>query len=194
MYKNIARPLTVALSVAALGAAMTLSGCSFIPPASTPPPPAVQEEAKAPEPTVPEVTPEPDPSDMIVGFGDVLTYENGVSLSVSLPQPFQPSDHAAGATQAHHVLITIKLTNGSDEILDPFPYGIMSSGGVESSEIFDISFDGEGLDLGNMPSGKILPGKTIEWVEGWSVSDLTDMQYEISPSSFEYLDAIFVLG
>ena len=123
-----------------------------------------------------------------LAFGDAVTYVDDVSISVSTPAGFTPGEYAAGADQEANLVFSITITNGSKENLDPRTYSKVSSGGVESSSIFD-SGNPVG-DLGGGPSTVILPGGTIAWMEAYSVKDPAAIIFQIAPS-YDYNDAIF---
>ncbi|MWV48310.1 hypothetical protein GRS96_03345 [Rathayibacter sp. VKM Ac-2803] len=126
--------------------------------------------------------------DLTVGFGETFTYTDGVTLSVSAPAEFTPTEYAAGADQAVNVVFTLTITNGSAQNLDPFTYADVSSGGVEASRIFDT--DGVAGDISTSPSTVILPGGTVTWKEAYSLTDPASIVMQLSPS-FDYQDAIF---
>lgn len=159
---------------------IALVGCTPTPVVIVPDPAA----SRAPEISEEEVDARKDVRTSLE-FGDVYTYTDDVSISVSTPGPFVPGQYAAGATQANNVAFNVTITNGSDEIMEPFPYTTVASGGVEGSAIFDID-----QNVGGAPSTAILPGQTITWVEAWSISDPNSIALQIAPS-FEYENAIF---
>lgn len=128
---------------------------------------------------------DPAPADENAAFGDAITYSDGVSISVSAPAEFTPSQYAAGADQAHNVVFNITITNGSDTNLEPAVYTRVSSGGVEANSVFDTD---KGLVGG--PTTVVLPGKTVTWKEGYSIADPADIVLQIAPS-FDYDDSIF---
>ncbi|WP_241843179.1 DUF2510 domain-containing protein [Agromyces albus] len=134
---------------------------------------------------VEEVEPEPVGN---LAFGQSMIWDNGVELSVSVPEPYTPSEYAAGADLPHNVVFTLTIVNNSTENLEPFPYERLSSGGQEGSQIFDIT--GDGQDVGIAPTTVILPGESVTWRSAWSVADPNSLTMEIAPS-FEYDDAIF---
>ncbi|SMH49653.1 hypothetical protein SAMN06295885_3374 [Rathayibacter oskolensis] len=144
------------------------------------------EEAPAEE--APSEEPPPAADDMTVGFGEALAYTDGVTLSVSAPTEFTPTEYAAGNDQAVDVVFTLSIQNGSDENLEPFTYAEVSSGGVEASRIFDT--DGEAGDISTSPSTVILPGGSVTWKEAYSVADPASIVMQLSPS-FDYQDAVF---
>jgi hypothetical protein len=144
------------------------------------------------EPTIPDFTegeegPVTAPGEA-VGFGETVDYGDGVSISVSAPQPFTPTEYASGADQPVNVVYSITITNGSSENIDPLPYSQVASGGTEGSQIFD--FDNEAGDVTTYPTTTILPGGSVTWLEAWSISDPENVTYQIAPS-YDYGDAIF---
>ncbi|GAA2035740.1 hypothetical protein GCM10009819_20330 [Agromyces tropicus] len=123
-----------------------------------------------------------------LGFGDTMAWEDGVELTVSAPEPYTPSEYAAGADLAHNVVFTMTITNNSSENLEPLVYTRLASGGQEASQIFDID-NGNG-EIGLSPTTVILPGQSVTWQEAWSVADPASLTMQISPN-WEYEDAIF---
>ena len=146
------------------------------------------EAAEAPN-EASEPVEEPAPGDLgTLSFGATNVWEDGVELSVAEPQPYTPSEFAAGADQASNIVFSITITNNSTENLEPTPFPRLSSGGQEATQIFDVS--GEGEDVGIPPTTVILPGQSVTWQSAWSVSDPNALTMQIAPS-FEYEDAIF---
>jgi hypothetical protein len=119
-------------------------------------------------------------------FGGTVSYDDGVTLSVSSPSAYTPSDTASGADQAANVVFTITIYNGSSSDLDPLPLSNVTSGGVDGSSIVD--FDN---NLNGFPPVDTLPaGQTLTYQEAWSVADPRNIVYETSPS-FDYTTAQF---
>jgi hypothetical protein len=143
----------------------------------TAPPPTVEPEPE-PEPEVPSVLP----------FGDTWTYEDGLVLTVSAPEPFEPSEYAAGHEAfPNHLVFEVRIVNGTDAPFDPSGvYASVQSGNVEGSEIYDESLIGP-------PQTTLLPGREAVWRTGWAVADPADLVLEITPS-FEHESAIFQGG
>lgn len=141
--------------------------------------------------SVAKSTPEPKSDPLLKGFGDVITYDDGVSISVSKPAAFNPSPYAAGKEKGKKSeLFTIVITNHSDDVVDLTPLPQMTSGGKQAGSITDLDSK---TDAGDTPSTKLLPGKSITWNEGFAIADISDMQMQVSPG-FEYDDAIFDTG
>lgn len=163
------------LTVVAL-AALALTGCS-VPVADSP-------VGEGPAPTAAEPS-QPPVENTNATFGSAVTYTDGVSISVSTPAPFTPSDTAAGMDQPNAVVFNVTMTNGSAENVDPFLYATASSGGVEASEIFDSEHN-----VGGSPSTTVLPGQTITYALAFSVADPNQITLEIQPT-FDHDAAIF---
>lgn len=124
-------------------------------------------------------------SDGIFTFGETVTWDDGVSLSVSKPTKYEPTDMAAGVVDGQDVVVfEMVLTNNSTEKLDPFVYNTASSGGEEASGVFDTS-----EDIGFAPNTALLPGKSIKWKEAYSVVDISDITLDVSTGIFD--EAIF---
>lgn len=175
-----------ALAVLAVVSVALLAGCSSVRADDKPAPEAsvAQPVEETTEPT--EEPPAVNP--LIKQLGEVVTYTDGVSISVSTPAPFTPTEYANGADQANQVLFTFVITNGTDKPLEPMVYPTVSSGGVESSPIIDIGNPAGQTSFG--PDTTILPGQTIQWLQAFSIADPANITIELSPS-FEYENAIF---
>lgn len=120
-----------------------------------------------------------------LAFGDTQAWDDGVSMTVSEPEPFSPSDLAAGADQADDVIFTLTITNDSSENVQPVVFSSLDSDGVEATRIFDVG--AEGGQVGIPPTTAVLPGESITWREAWSVADADALTMETSPS-FRYED------
>lgn len=168
----------------ALVVALTLVGCGTT--ASTVENPAQPETTTVPEAaSEPETQTPPPVDDMIFQFGETIEYEDGLGLSVSAPQPYTPTQYAAGGDAPNNIVFNVKITNNTTAPYEPGVYGTLASGGAEASQIFDTA---NGLDGG--PMTPVLPGQTVEWAVGFNVIDPADLTYSVSPS-FDYNAAIF---
>ncbi|WP_242492417.1 DUF2510 domain-containing protein [Agromyces binzhouensis] len=124
----------------------------------------------------------------VLEFGETMVWSNGVSMTVSGPEPFTPSDISAGDDQAVNLVFTLTIQNDSGENVQPVVFSQLSSGGTEASRIFDVG--AEGGQVGIPPTTAILPGESITWNEAWSVADPGSLTMQTAPS-FEYEDVIF---
>ena len=147
----------------------------------------LEEEFGNDEQTEPAPDQEAAPVESL-SFGDTMAWENGVEMTVSAPEPYTPSEAAAGADQANHVVFTMTITNNSTENLQPLPYTRLSSGGQEGSQIFDATADGG--QIGIPPITVILPGQSVTWQDAWSVADVDSLTMQTAPS-FDYDDVVF---
>lgn len=120
-------------------------------------------------------------------FGETFTYEDGLALTVSAPEPYTPGEYAFGAEQAANVLLTVTIVNGTTENFDPtLAYPSVSSAGVEGDDIIDSD---AGLNLA--PQTAVPAGQTITWQVAFSVADAAQMVLEISPSPFDYESVVY---
>ncbi|MGR0221350.1 DUF2510 domain-containing protein [Agromyces sp. ZXT2-6] len=127
-----------------------------------------------------------------LAFGETMTWDDGVALTVSAPEPYTPSDFAVGATRANHVVFTLTLTNDSAEDLQPLPLPTLSSGDQEVSQVVDLGTDllDPGDDVGIPPTATIEPGESISWRVAWSVDDPGSLTVQVAPN-FLYPSASF---
>ncbi len=164
--------LTILVLLAIFILAFLFAGCSTA--TITEPDPAASS-ASAPEETE---TPEPP---AIPVFGETVTYSNGVSISVSTPAAYTPSETAMGMVDGQsYVVFEFVITNGSNEPFDPtLVYASASSGGVEAESIFDSQ-----NQIGFPPSTTVIPGATIKWQQAWSVTDPNNITMEVPVDLF----------
>lgn len=136
----------------------------------------------------PEAVVEEEPENTgVVAFGDVITYADEISLSVSAPADYVPTEWAAGMVEGQPtVVFEFVITNGSSEPFAPeMVFATLSSAGVEASGVFDTE-----NNIGFPPTTSVLPGQTIKWNQAWSVADPAVMTMDIS-AGFTYDNAIF---
>jgi hypothetical protein len=121
-----------------------------------------------------------------VAFGETVTYDDGLAVTVSAPEPFTPGEYAAGADQAAAVVFTITITNGTDKNFDPtLAYPSVASSGVEASSVYDSDAS---LD---QPSTAVPAGQSVSWRAAFSVADPAQLILEISPGPFEYDSIVY---
>jgi hypothetical protein len=127
-----------------------------------------------------------------LAFGETMTWDDGVALTVSAPEPYTPSAFAVGATRANNVVFTFTLTNNSTADLQALPLPTFSSGDQEVSQIVDLGNDplGPGDDVGFPPATTVEPGGSISWRVAWSVDDPSALTLQVAPS-FLYPNATF---
>jgi predicted lipid-binding transport protein (Tim44 family) len=121
-----------------------------------------------------------------VAFGETVTYDDGLAVTVSAPETFTPGEYAAGADQAANVVFTITITNGTDKNFDPtLAYPSVASSGVEASSVYDSD---QSLD---QPSTTVPAGQSVTWRSAFSVADPAQLILEISPGPFEYDSIVY---
>jgi hypothetical protein len=121
-------------------------------------------------------------------FGETYTYENGLAVTVSPPQPYAPSDSAAVGDPAppNFVAFDITVTNGTQANYDPAMFtATMQSGSTEGQQVFD-SANG----IGGTPTTTLLPGRESQFRMAFGATDPNDLVLEVAPG-FEYESAIF---
>lgn len=111
-----------------------------------------------------------------LAFGETVTYEDGLSLTVGRPAPFSPSDVAAGAEGfSAAVRFSVDIVNGTTANIEPGQFSAtVQSATVEGSEVF------EG-DLIGPTSTVLLPGRGAIFSIGFAVQDPADLVMEVDP-------------
>ncbi|AJW78486.1 hypothetical protein [Clavibacter michiganensis] len=179
------------LPILALSAAiaLSLSACTGGAPDAEPDTginrPADEEQAEAEADAGSEIDPESTTTLNSV-FGETFAYTDGVSVTVSAPQPFTPSEYANKGSEPNFVLFEITVVNGSEGNYDPTSfYDTLQSANAESEEVYDSQ-----QGLGNSPTTSLLPGREAKWTVAYGVLDPNDMVMEITPG-FEYSSRIW---
>jgi len=168
--------LTLALAVFALtGCSAPATGTSGEPAPSMS---EVQETAAAEAAAAaPAVEPE-STLNKLPKFGETVTFD-GLSVGVSAPEAFSPSQYAFGADQAANVKFTVTLTNTGSEGYDPvLTFISASSGQQEATQIFDEALVGA-------PTTTILPGQAVSYQVGFSVADPAQIVLDVT-GGFDY--------
>lgn len=174
--------------IALAAAALTLGACSGIPAsesaatsgANRPSASSESPTSSAPEPAPEETGPE------VLAFGKTVTYDNGVSLTVTKDGTFTPSEYAVVEGAEAYVKFTVTVVNGSDKPFDPvLIYATVQSTNVEAEAVFDMDNGLEGPS-----STQVLPGRETTFPIGFGVADPKDIVMEIAPG-FEYGSTIF---
>lgn len=159
--------------------ALTLVGCGSVSTVASNP------SASAAAPVSEEVAP-PPVNDFIKQFGEAITWEDGLSISVSAPTEFVAGPYAAGVVEGWPQLaFEIVVTNGTDAVVEPFVFPSMTAAGESASSVFD-----SGNGVSGPPSTSLLPGQTIKWIAVFSVAGTEDMTMDISPGLM-YENGIF---
>ncbi|ROS23800.1 hypothetical protein [Cellulomonas sp. PhB150] len=169
--------------MAAAVLALSLTSCSSDSPTVTKPSDSAAEETpggddSSADDTADDDTGGEDPassSDPV--FGDTVTYDDGMEITVGKPKKFTPSEYAAGADgDGTPMKFTITVKNGTDKAFDPtLVYATASSGGEESESIFDTD-----AKLGMSPQTALKPGKSVKWDVGFMIADPKDITLEVA--------------
>ena len=119
--------------------------------------------------------------------GEGYTWTDGLSVKVSKPAAFKPSDTAAGTDQfKNFVAMTVTIKNGSKKNYDPSQfYMTVSSGDQEAEQVYD-----SGQGISGTPSTTVLPGRSVTFKQAFGVKDPKDIVAEVRPG-FDYDSAIF---
>jgi hypothetical protein len=139
--------------------------------------PAAPKRPK-PEPTEPEDT---GPA----RFGQSYTYTDGITVRVTKPKPYTPSEYAAVGRGAP-IMFDVILVNETRKPFDPsLALVSVQSGNREAEEIFDSE---KGLD--GTPQTKVLPGREARYTVGFSVKNPDDLVVQVAPS-FEHEESLW---
>lgn len=125
------------------------------------------------------------------GFGQRITWPDGVAVTVSQPKAYRPSSSAATSqSAARYVSMTVTLTNGSDKNVEATGTALaVTANGTPADEVFD-SVKG----IGGSPTSTVLPGKSITYTVAFGVptKEQTELQVDVRPSfGFGYQPAVF---
>lgn len=157
---------------------MILSACST--PRADAPDPKASAATIEESPEAEEEVSAPPVNNLVKQFGEVVTYEDGLSVSLSAPTQFTPTEYAQGVVEGQTPMIfKVVLTNGTEEPVDPYTYVTVSSAGAESGIIGDFGNPEVG-DVGGFPTTAVLPGQTVEWLVGFSIADPSSITADVS--------------
>ncbi|GAA5134778.1 DUF4190 domain-containing protein [Pseudonocardia adelaidensis] len=115
---------------------------------------------------------------LTTAFGQRATFDDGLAVEVSTPQPYKPSRYAAGHDGDRAVTFDITVVNGSDEPYDAVMTVVNAThGGRQVSRIFDSANGGS-----ENPAGTVLPGKSTTFTIALSLGEAVDeLQLEVTP-------------
>lgn len=143
--------------------------------------------AESPADTAEESPAAEEAGDGTQKFGDSYKYEDGLTVTVSKPAKFKPSDVSfVSKPQKNYRQFTITVVNKTGKPYDPSMFtASLQSGNEEMEEIFDSAKGFEGS-----PTTKVLNGRETKFKIGFGAADPADMVLEVAPG-FEYESAIF---
>lgn len=117
----------------------------------------------------------------ITPLGQTFTYENGLAVLVSDPQPYEPSSYIVEMTPAAtYVAFDVTVVNGTPEAYEPATfYATAQSDNVEAEQIFDSE------KLAMPPTTPLLPGRESKFKIAFAVSNPEDIVLMVRPG-FDY--------
>lgn len=111
-----------------------------------------------------------------LAFGKSYTWDDGVTITVSKPAKFRPSEYSEVKGAKAYRKFTITVVNKSSGPIDlNLAYITMQSNNKEAEQVFDSENGLEGS-----PSTKLLRGRESEWEIGFGVANPKDMVMEVS--------------
>lgn len=123
-------------------------------------------------------------------IGDTYTWDDGVSVTVSQPKSFKPTEAAAGnydKSLKDFEKYTVTIKNDSDEPVDPTLFNMTgNSGGKEAERMFDTG-------ISSLPTTKIQPGKSLTFDVGFAMADHKDASFDVS-LDYDREEATFIQG
>lgn len=122
-------------------------------------------------------------------FGQSFTYEDGTTITVTVPAPYQPSSSAAiGAGSARTVAMKVTVTNGTAKPLNLAGVNIQAAAGDQAAErVFDTA-KGVGFAGQTLP-----PGKRQTFTVAFGLPDgSSELRVQANPSWFGYEPVFFV--
>ena len=177
MPKNRFQP-ALTFAAAGLFALGALTGCTVGG--------AAQTDTKASAASKPSAAASSPSNPLQKKLGEVVTYKDGLSVSVSPPSPYTPSAEAAGVQDgATNIVFNVVITNNSKKNVDVGGFPTVNSGGTQASSITDL-----GANVGVSPATTLLPTQKITFQDAFSVKDAGDITYLITPG-IGYDQAIF---
>ena len=173
-----------ALVIAAAGAVL-LAGCAQTPGAqSEPTAGSNRPSSSAPASgrvSTPSATASKKAGPTITPLGQTFTYENGLAVLVSDPQPYEPSSFVRDMTPAAaYLAFDVTVVNGTPDAYEPIAfYATAQSDNVEAQQVFDSE------KLALPPSTPLLPGRESKFKIAFGVANPDDLVLMVRPG-FDY--------
>jgi hypothetical protein len=109
-------------------------------------------------------------------FGGTFSYLDGLSVRVTRPVAFQPSEFAMSTKSPHYVSFTITIVNKTGKTFDPASVSAaLQSGDAECDEVFDSANGCNGS-----PSVKLLNGRQSTYKIGFGVPSTSDLVLDMT--------------
>lgn len=123
------------------------------------------------DPTEAAATGGPAAEDADAAFGEVFTYEDGMTVTVSQPEAFLPSATSVNGGEPEFVTFRVAVSNATTADVDPNEVFVtVRSGDGEGGEVRDP--DG---GITGPPAEAIGPGAEASWSLAFGVLDSTDL-------------------
>lgn len=123
-----------------------------------------------------EAEAKPDPK-----FGQTYTWPGGLSVRVSRPKPFAPSEYASFDKAPNYREFEITLINKTGAKVDgSIVYLTVQSGDQEMTEVFDSE-----KGLNGTPSTPLLDGRQARWRTAFGVKNPRDIVLQFNPNVYE---------
>ncbi|MBT2511025.1 DUF4190 domain-containing protein [Streptomyces sp. ISL-98] len=123
-------------------------------------------------------------------FGETYTYENGLKITVSKPQPYVPDDYVLGHAKGNKaVQVIVTAVNDGTAKVD-FKTGLPNVSDADGADA-ELLIDGSGRQ--KVLTGNLLPGKRAVGKYAYSLPPgaADRIQVEFSPDVMEYDDAVW---
>lgn len=123
-------------------------------------------------------------------FGETYTYENGLKITVSKPQPYVPDDYVLGHAKGNKaVQVIVTAVNDGTAKVD-FKTGLPNVSDADGADA-ELLIDGSGRQ--KVLTGNLLPGKRAVGKYAYSLPPgaADRMQVEFSPDVMEHDDAVW---
>ena len=189
------------VAVLATAAAFALSGCSQPSAKITPAIPAKTTSSAAAAPTATETVPsapvatpdiivppteatdyidptETDNGEILAAFGDTVTYDDGLAITISEPKAFNPSNSACCQIEEYKnfAMFVVTVENGTKERVEPASFYLaLASGTRDGEQVFDSA-----KKITGGPDTSLRAGKTATWKVVFGVDDVKDLHMEVS--------------
>lgn len=178
--------ITSAEAVAATSSAPASTEAASPATSASPSDPASSGEASSSE------APSDETSSGVQKFGSTVKFPDGVSMTISKPTRFIPSDTATVSMQkknaASYLAFEVTLVNGSSKPYEPSMVFITGqSGDQEAERVFDSAKGVEGE-----PSTKLMPGRQAKWKVVFGLIKANDLVLEVRPG-FDYESVMYQL-
>ncbi|MGA4507262.1 hypothetical protein ACQB6R_06060 [Propionibacteriaceae bacterium G1746] len=127
-------------------------------------------------------------SDLVKPFGSSMTWEDNLSVTVSKPAAFKPSEYSQEKGFSQYVVFDITIVNKTGQPWDPAMfYATLQSSNEEAPQVYDSE------KLGNRPSTKLLNSREVKFKIAFAVKNPADLVMEVRPD-FEHNAALYELG